>query len=60
MTPHSPNAQRDAEHWRRLEAESRLIGLTMSDPERKRVMLFIAEGYKLLAERAESRDTEKR
>jgi hypothetical protein len=28
----------------------------MADPERKRVMLFIANGYKLLAERAELRD----
>ncbi len=27
----------------------------MTDPERKRVMLFIASGYKLLAERAELR-----
>jgi plasmid stability protein len=57
MSPHSPEGQRDAGHWRRLEAEARLIALTMSDPERKRVMLFIAEGYKLLAERAELRDT---
>jgi hypothetical protein len=53
-------AERDAEHWRRLEAEARLIALTMTDPERKRVMLFIAEGYKLLAERARLRNTEKK
>jgi hypothetical protein len=53
-------AERDAEHWRRLEAEARLIALTMTDPERKRVMLFIAEAYKLLAERARLRNTEKK
>jgi len=57
MSPKLPDDQRDAQHWRRLEAEARLIALTMADSERKRVMLFIAEGYKLLAERAELRDT---
>jgi hypothetical protein len=57
MSPEFPDDQRDAQHWRRLEAEARLIALTMGDPERKRVMLFIAEGYKLLAQRAELRDT---
>jgi len=57
MPPKFPDDQRDAQHWRRLEAEARLIALTMGDPERKRVMLFIAEGYKLLAQRAELRDT---
>jgi hypothetical protein len=57
MSAHPRNGQPDAERWRRLEAEARLIGLTMADPERQRVMLFIAEGYKLLAERAELRDT---
>jgi len=57
MSPESPDDQRDAQHWRRLEAEARLIALTMADSERKRVMLFIAEGYKLLAQRAELRET---
>jgi hypothetical protein len=57
MSPQLPDDQRDAQHWRRLEAEARLIALTMADPERKRVMLFIAEGYKLLAQRAELRET---
>ena len=42
------------------DQEARLIALTMTDPERQRVMYFIAEGYKLLAERAELRDTPKR
>jgi hypothetical protein len=56
MSPDSPDEHRDGQHWRRLEAEARLIALTMADPERKRVMLFIAEGYKLLAQRAELRD----
>jgi plasmid stability protein len=53
--PTTPDAYPNAPHWRRLEAEARIIALTMTDPERKRVMLFIASGYKLLAERAELR-----
>ena len=56
MLPGSPDDQRDAQHWRRLEAEARLIALTMADSDRKRVMLFIADGYRLLAERAKLRD----
>lgn len=32
----------------------------MNHPDRRRLMHFIAEGYKLLAERAELRDTEKK
>jgi hypothetical protein len=49
----------DAERWRKLETEARVIASTMTDPEPKRIMLFIAEGYKLLAERAELRNTPK-
>jgi len=60
MSLHSLDAQRGANYWRRLEAEARIIGLTMSHPDRSRLMHFIAEGYKLLAERAELRDTEKK
>ena len=37
-----------AERWRNLEAEARAIASTMTDPEPRRVMLFIAEGYNLL------------
>ena len=51
--------KRDAEHWRKLEAEARTIARAMTDPEPRRVMLFIAEGYKLLAERAELRNSPK-
>jgi len=50
---------RDAERWRRLEAEARTIAAAMTDPEARRLMLFIVEGYKLLAERAEARKTRK-
>jgi hypothetical protein len=32
----------------------------MTDPEPKRIMLFIAEGYKLLRERAEFRAGQKK
>jgi hypothetical protein len=44
---------RDPKYWRRLEAEARVITLTMGDPESKRVMLLVAAGYKRLTELAE-------
>ena len=43
-----------AEHWRTLAAEARARADEMSDPEAKRIMLSIAEGYKRLARRAEA------
>ena len=51
--------KRDAEHWRKLAAEARTIASTMTDPGPRRIMLFIAEGYKLLADRAELRNIPK-
>ena len=41
----------DTKHWRRREAEVRLLALSMRDPDAKRVLLAIANGYKRLAER---------
>jgi len=35
--------------------EARIIALTMDDLESKRVMLFVADGYRRVAERAEER-----
>jgi hypothetical protein len=55
----SADDERDAEHWRRLEAEARTVAATMTDPKPRRIMLFIADGYKLLADRAEFRKTQK-
>jgi len=55
MSPGFANAQRDAQYWRRLEAEARIVASTMSDPEPKRIMLSIAEAYKRLGEFAELR-----
>jgi hypothetical protein len=43
-----------AKRWRHMEAEARLMALSMSDREAKRTMLFIADGYRRLAERAET------
>jgi len=54
----SADDERDAEHWRQLEAEARTIAAAMTDPEPRRIMFFIAEGYKLLADRAEHRKTQ--
>jgi hypothetical protein len=45
----------DAERWRKLAAETVAVAEEMTDPDAKRVMLFIAEGYKRLAEQAEAR-----
>ena len=54
----SADDERDAVHWRQLEAEARTIAATMTEPEPRRIMFFIAEGYKLLADRAEHRKTQ--
>jgi recombinational DNA repair ATPase RecF len=44
-----------AEKWRKLEEEALEVGSAMGDSEPRRQMLFISEGYRLLAERAEER-----
>ena len=56
MPTHSRLPERHAKRWWRLEAEARIIALTMDDLESKRVMLFVADGYKRLAKRAGERD----
>jgi hypothetical protein len=50
---------RDAERWRMLEAEALTIAATMTDPEPRRIMHFIAAAYRRLAERGELRKTRK-
>jgi hypothetical protein len=44
-----------AERWRTLAAEARAAADGMTDPESKRALLNIAEGYERLARRAEAR-----
>jgi hypothetical protein len=44
-----------AERWRTLAAEARRTADELTDPEAKRIMLSIAEGYEVLARRAEAR-----
>jgi hypothetical protein len=41
--------------WRDLAVEALAVAETMRNPEARRHMLFIAEAYKLLAERAGER-----
>ena len=48
-------AARWAVKWRDLAEEALAVADAMSDPEARRHMLFIAEAYKLLAERAKER-----
>jgi hypothetical protein len=44
-----------AAKWRKLEEEALEVASTMGDLDARRQMLFISEGYRLLAERAEER-----
>lgn len=50
----------DAERWRALAVEARDVAEQMTDPEAKRVMLFIAEAYERIAARAEARNNQKK
>jgi hypothetical protein len=59
MAAQSNDAEVAVARWRVLETEARALAAAMTDPEPKRIMLFIAEGYKLLRERAEFRTTQK-
>jgi hypothetical protein len=45
----------DAEHWWSRAEETRTIAEIMTDPEARRIMFDIAEGYDRLAERAAER-----
>jgi hypothetical protein len=45
----------DAEHWWSRAEETRTIAEIMTDPEARRIMFDIAEGYDRLAERAVDR-----
>jgi hypothetical protein len=45
-----------AARWRELERKAFNAANATADPEAKRKMLFVAESYKLLAERLELRD----
>jgi hypothetical protein len=45
----------DAEHWWGRAEEARTIAEFMNDPEARRIMFDIADGYDRLAERAAER-----
>ena len=45
----------DPEHWRQRAEEARAIVDGIADPEARRTMLGIAQGYERLAQRAEDR-----
>jgi vacuolar-type H+-ATPase catalytic subunit A/Vma1 len=48
-----------AKRWRKLAAEARARAEEMADPQAKRIMSSIAEGYERLAKRADDRKTPK-
>jgi hypothetical protein len=47
-----------AERWRTLATEARAAAEQLADPEAKRILLHIAEGYELLGRRARARKKE--
>ena len=53
MAADSNDAENNVARWRALEVEAHALASDMTDPEPKRIMLFIAAGYKCLRERAE-------
>jgi len=53
MSTDDPDAEHNAERWRKLRAEALTIANTMNDPERKRLMLYFVDAYGRLAERVE-------
>ena len=53
MSADDPDAERNAEHWWRLQAEALAVAKTMNDRERERLMHYIADAYGRLAERVE-------
>jgi hypothetical protein len=48
-----------SKHWRRLEAETRMLALSMSNPKSKRAMLSVADAYGSLAMRTDALRAEK-
>ena len=50
----------DAEHWWSRAEETRTIAELMNDPEAKRIMFDIAEGYDRLAERAADKEASRK
>jgi hypothetical protein len=50
-----PSLIHDPKHWRERAEEARSHAEEMKDPEAKRTMLDIAEGYERLAKQAEKR-----
>jgi hypothetical protein len=55
MPEKSPSVADEPEHWRGKADEARAMANHMHDPEAKRTMLDIAEGYDKLATRAARR-----
>ena len=45
----------DPEHWRDRADEARAMAAHIDDPVAQRAMLVIAEGYEIIAKRAEER-----
>jgi hypothetical protein len=55
MPPDDKKTDNAEERWRTLAADARNQAEAMTDPEARRMMLEIADGYDILAERAKLR-----
>ena len=55
-----PSLQDDPKHWCQLAQEARATAEQLDDPDAKKTMLEIAEGYDQLASSAEKRMASKR
>ncbi len=55
MHDEKPGFNDDPEYWRDRASEARAMAELVADPENKRLMRGIAEGYDRLAQRAEER-----
>ena len=55
MITHDGTNIQDPAHWRERAEEARTTGEGLTDPIAKKTMMEIAEGYELMAKRAETR-----
>jgi hypothetical protein len=51
----NPSTKDDPKHWRRLAEEARAAADQLTDPEARRLMIEIAQGYEALAAIAEKK-----
>jgi O-methyltransferase involved in polyketide biosynthesis len=58
MPPEGKHTDNDEQRWRALAQEARQQASLMTDPDARRIMRSIADGYERLAERAKLKRNE--